>query len=103
MDEELKGLLVAIGGKLDVMDRKIDAIDQRVGAIDQRVGAIERKIDVIEHDIAVMKQDIADLKTGQAVFSARLDEQRGFLAQMGGTLNALIPTRLAAVPPPAAE
>jgi hypothetical protein len=75
MDEELKGLLVAIGGKLDSMDRKIDALSVSMG---------------------VAHQDISHLVTGHAVLLARLDEQRA-------TINALIPTRLAAVPPSAAE
>ena len=89
MDEELKGLLSTIGGKLDAMDRKIDAMD--------------RKVDAMSHDITTLKQDVADLKTSHAVLTARLDEQRLTLTQIGGTVNALIPTRLAAVPPAAAE
>lgn len=74
MDEELRGLLVAIGGKLDSMDRKIDALTV---------------------SMSVAHRDIAHLVTGHAVVLARLDEQRA-------TINALIPVRLAAVPSSAA-
>jgi hypothetical protein len=53
---------------------------------------------VLKTDVAVLKSDVTALKTGQAVIAARLDEQRL-------TINALIPTRLAALPgrPDAAE
>lgn len=82
MDEELKGLLVAIGEKLDSMDRKIDAL---------------------QGDVTGLKKDVTDMKANQGILAARLDEQRVTIAQIGGTVNALIPTRLAAVPPSAAE
>jgi hypothetical protein len=59
---------------------------------------MESTLGIVQSDVAVLKSDVTALKTGQAVIAARLDEQRL-------TINALIPTRLAALPgrPDAAE
>ena len=55
---------------------------------------VKRRVGTLESDMAIIKPAVIRIETAQAVTSARLDEQRSVLA-------ALIPTRIAAVPPAA--
>ena len=63
------------GRKLDEHSKRFDEIDKRFDELTKRVDRLENRVDA-----------------GFAVIAARLDEQRA-------TVNALIPTRIAAVGP----
>ncbi len=74
------------GLQRDVLDLKerMSSLEARVGGLEVRVGGLEARMTKLENKV----------DSGFAVIAARLDEQRS-------TLNALIPTRIAAVPPAA--
>lgn len=89
---------------MDKSDHILAAIEQlaqnltgQIAAVGTRVDSLEAKLEAVRTEL---KADIArvetKLDTEARVLNARLDEQRSILA-------ALVPTRLAAVPPPAAE
>lgn len=68
----------------------------------------DERLDRIESDIGILKADLSDLKKGQAEIKTTLSQVMQLLARIDGrldeqraTINALIPVRLAAVPPAA--
>jgi hypothetical protein len=91
MSQDLKPLLSHLLSAVE----EIAASQRRM---ESTLGIVQSDVAVLKSDVAVLKGDVTALKTGQAVIAARLDEQRL-------TINALIPTRLAALPgrPDAAE
>jgi hypothetical protein len=91
MSQDLKPLLSHLLSAVE----EIAASQRRM---ESTLGIVQSDVAVLKSDVAVLKSDVTALKTGQAVIAARLDEQRL-------TINALIPTRLAALPgrPDAAE
>lgn len=93
-NDELKPLLLTLIGKIDglvgdVAGLKADVADLKVDMAD-----VKKRVGTLEADIAVIKPAVIRMETADAVNAARLDEQRSVLA-------ALIPTRIAAVPPAA--
>jgi outer membrane murein-binding lipoprotein Lpp len=80
------------------MESTLGIVQSDVAVLKGDVAVLKSDVAVLKSDVAVLKSDVTALKTGQAVIAARLDEQRL-------TINALIPTRLAALPgrPDAAE
>lgn len=73
MEADLKTALGQVGQIIAQIAELSNSIDKHMDGIDKRIG---------------------ELATGQAVMTARLDEQ-------SATINALIAARLAAVPPAA--
>lgn len=68
----------------------------------------DERLDRIESEIGLLKADVSDLKKGQAEIKTTLSQVMQLLARIDGrldeqraTINALIPMRLAAVPPAA--
>jgi len=53
--------------------------------------------------VAALKKDVSDIKAELRTANVRLDGFEKRLDDQGRFLAALIPTRIAAVPPPAAE
>lgn len=76
LEQKVDRIYDAVGHLVNVTDRlvaEVGGLKQEVGSLKDRVAKLEVKVD-----------------TGYQVLSARLDEQRQ-------TLNAMIPTRVAAV------
>lgn len=76
---------------------------------DERMDRMETRMDRMENDIATLKRDVADLMRGQTEIKSTLSLMSNLLARIDGrmdeqraTINALIPVRIAAVPPAAA-
>jgi hypothetical protein len=86
-NDDLKPLLLTLIGKIDGLIGDVAGLTADVAQLKADVGQLKA-------DMAVVRPAVARLETAQAVTSARLDEQRSVLA-------ALIPTRIAAVPPAA--
>jgi len=76
--------------------------------MEERLGRIERDVNTLTSDVTAMKDDVTALKKGQADIMNTLTQVLQMLARIDGrldeqraTINALIPTRIAAVPPAA--
>lgn len=88
------------GLKSDVAGLKDDVagLKDDVAGLKSDVATLKSDVATLKGDVASLRSELADFKvevrTELKVLSARLDEQRY-------TLNALIPTRIAAVPPAA--
>lgn len=80
----LTDVMNAIGDLGRHLTGRIDATNGRIDATNARIDALQLE----------MREGFASVRTEIRVVDARLDEQRH-------TLNALIPTRIAAVPPAA--
>lgn len=86
-NDELKPLLLTLIGKIDGLIGDVAELKTDMADVKQRVGSLES-------DVGAIKTTLFRMETADAVNAARLDEQRSVLA-------ALIPTRIAAVPPAA--
>jgi hypothetical protein len=62
-----------------------------------------RDVAGLTRDVAVLTRDVADIKGELKTMNVRLDGFEKRLDDQGRILAALVPTRLAAVPPSAAE
>ena len=62
-----------------------------------------RDVSSLKEDVAALKKDVSDIKAELRTANVRLDGFEKRLDDQGRFLAALIPTRIAAVPPPAAE
>lgn len=80
-------ILNAIGALKSHIDQRFEAMEQRLDAMDQRFDTMERRFDRMQESMMVQGERISRME-------GRLDEQSRILA-------ALIPTRIAAVPPAA--
>jgi len=67
------------------------------------VAVLTRDVAVLSRDVAVLSRDVADIKGELKTMNVRLDGFEKRLDDQGRILAALVPTRLAAVPPSAAE
>lgn len=90
---------------IEVLKRDVAGLKSDVAGLKDDVAGLKSDVATLKSDVATLKGDVASLRSELAdfkvevrtelkVLSARLDEQRY-------TLNALIPTRIAAVPPAA--
>ncbi|MBP2229110.1 prefoldin subunit 5 [Azospirillum agricola] len=73
------------------LDIRIDRLDTRIDKLDARIDRLDTRIDALQSEV---KEGFSKVHSDLRVLDARLDEQRQ-------TLNALIPTRIAAIPPAA--
>jgi outer membrane murein-binding lipoprotein Lpp len=96
--EEIAASQRRMESTLGIVQSDVAVLKSDVAVLKSDVAVLKGDVAVLKTDVAVLKSDVTALKTGQAVIAARLDEQRL-------TINALIPTRLAALPgrPDAAE
>jgi cell division protein FtsB len=83
-DPEIKPLLIQIV-------KLVEGLHVRMDAMQSDMTGMKTDIGELKSNVASLQTNVASLQTGQAVIAARLDEQRA-------TVNALIPTRLAAIP-----
>lgn len=86
-NDDLKPLLLTLIGKIDGLIGDVAQLRADMADVKKRVG-------MLESDVGTIKTTLIRMETADAVNAARLDEQRSVLA-------ALIPTRIAAVPPAA--
>lgn len=84
-----KADIAALNNKVDVLNDKVDALADELRG---EIAALKGKVAGIDAKVDSLAADSFTVRTTQAVMSARLDEQRQ-------TINAMIPTQLAAVPP----
>lgn len=98
MEDRYKNILSQLAEVLPTLATKADiaALNNKVDALADElrgeIAALKGKVAGIDAKVDSLAADSFTVRTTQAVMSARLDEQRQ-------TLNAMIPTQLAAVPP----
>lgn len=96
-------LTAFVGRELEAVKSKLGAVESRLGSVESRLGAVESRLDAVEGRLGAVESELATVKSNLAAFredtdrrlvriEARLDEQRQ-------TINALIPVRIAALPP----
>ena len=92
--EREKELFTRLDRLTDGMAKLVDVVTTQsalISSLDKRIGGLENRFETLEHKFETLHEVVADMRGDFKAVNARLDEQRA-------TLNALIPTRLAAVP-----
>ncbi|HYF85601.1 hypothetical protein [Azospirillum sp.] len=81
-------------GKFDRVEQRLDRVEQRLDRLEQRADGVDQRLDDMNHRLKDLQ--ITTHNQGERIsrMEGRLDEQSRILA-------ALIPTRVAAVPPAA--
>ncbi|KAA0582907.1 hypothetical protein [Azospirillum sp. Sh1] len=80
--------------KLDQFGHRLDRVEQRLDGMDQRLDSMDQRLDGIDHRLKDLQVTVHNQGERISRMEGRLDEQSRILA-------ALIPTRVAAVPPAA--
>jgi chromosome segregation ATPase len=83
-------------------DERMDRMDGRVDRIESRMDRMEARLTQIESDIEELKRGQAEIKSTLSLMSNLLARIDGRMDKQRATINALIPVRIAAVPPAAA-
>ena len=80
--------------RLDKVEQRLDGMDQRLDGMDQRLNGVDQRLDDMNHRLKDLQVTTHNQGERISRMEGRLDEQSRILA-------ALIPTRVAAVPPAA--
>ncbi len=92
--EREKELFARIDRLTDGMGKLVDVVTTQsslIGSLQGQMNSLQGQMSTLEHKFEALHEVVADMRGDFKAVNARLDEQRA-------TLNALIPTRLAAVP-----
>ncbi|CAO3354293.1 hypothetical protein [Azospirillum palustre] len=84
--------------KLDANTERLERLERDLGAFKKEMSDFKTEMVGVRDDMQSFREEVrekhVELRTELKIVSARLDEQRQ-------TINAMIPTRIAAVPPAA--
>ncbi|WP_109109997.1 hypothetical protein [Azospirillum sp. TSO35-2] len=81
-------------GKFDRVEQRLDRVEQRLDKVELRLDGMDKRLDGMDKRLDAVQNSIHGQGERISRMEGRLDEQSRILA-------ALIPTRVAAVPPAA--
>ncbi|CAO3446803.1 hypothetical protein [Azospirillum largimobile] len=87
--------------RLDGMDQRLDGMDQRLDGMDQRLNGVDQRLNGVDQRLDDMNHRLKDLQITAHNQGERISRMEGRLDEQSRILAALIPTRVAAVPPAA--
>ncbi len=94
-------ILTAILDLKTHFDGKFDRVEQRLDRVEQRLDRLEQRADGVDQRLDDMNHRLKDLQITTHNQGERISRMEGRLDEQSRILAALIPTRVAAVPPAA--
>ena len=94
-------ILKAIGDLGSRMERRFEAVETRLDGMDRRLDGIDKRLDGIDKRFDQMDHRFEKMQETAAAQGERITRMEGRLDEQSRILAALIPTRIAAVPPAA--
>lgn len=88
-------------GKFDRVEQRLDRVEQRLDKVEQRLDKVEQRLDGMDQRLDDMNHRLKDLQITTHNQGERISRMEGRLDEQSRILAALIPTRVAAVPPAA--
>ncbi|CBS87381.1 hypothetical protein [Azospirillum lipoferum] len=90
-----------IDGRFERVEQRLDRLEQRADGVDQRLDRMDQRLDGMNHRLDDMNHRLKDLQVTTHNQGERISRMEGRLDEQSRILAALIPTRVAAVPPAA--
>ncbi|MDR6770152.1 hypothetical protein [Azospirillum sp. BE72] len=94
-------ILTAILDLKTHFDGKFDRVEQRLDRVEQHLDRLEQRADGVDQRLDDMNHRLKDLQITTHNQGERISRMEGRLDEQSRILAALIPTRVAAVPPAA--
>lgn len=88
-------------GKFDRVEQRLDRVEQRLDRVEQHLDRLEQRADGVDQRLDNMNHRLKDLQITTHNQGERISRMEGRLDEQSRILAALIPTRVAAVPPAA--
>ncbi|WP_109073963.1 MULTISPECIES: hypothetical protein [unclassified Azospirillum] len=88
-------------GKFERVEQRLDRVEQRLDSVEQRLDRVEQRLDGVDQRLDGIDHRLKDLQVTVHNQGERISRMEGRLDEQSRILSALIPTRVAAVPPAA--